>query len=145
MNAPTERAARTTVMRRFSRGRYALVLGAAAAAIGLFVLWSLNIGHGIYAFVVLGLAALALVFFGGPEQLARTISIGPDEIRIRRFHRIGTVVPLSELASFAEESDPDPQGTQNVLVLTPHDPVAFFSKHRELRIVRSGDTARIAF
>lgn len=150
MTSPTTGAERTVVTRGFSRRRYALVLGLIATAISLFVLWSLNIGHGVYAFLVLGIAVVALTLVGGPERLARRVVITPDRIRIDRFHRISTVVERSELSSAlamlsTEDGSPARRrtGTQVVLVLTPRDPVTFFTEHAELRAVRVRDAAHV--
>lgn len=150
MTSPTAAAERAVVTHGFSRRRYALMLAVPAAAISLFVLWSLNIGHGVYAFVVLGVAVVALTLFGGPEGRARTVTITPDRIRIERFHRIGTVVERAELvaaeATSATGLRSAPESgacTQVVLVLTPRDPVQFFTAHRELRAVRVGDAAHV--
>lgn len=144
MTSPTTTAERTVVTRGFSRRRQALVLGLTATVVSLFVLWSLNIGHGIYAFVVLGIAVVALTLFGGPERLARTVTITPDRLRIERFHRIGTVIDRSELAAAEAVVAPDRKGRARVvLALTPRDPVGFFTSHRELRAVRVGDAAHV--
>ncbi|MDO5681844.1 MAG: hypothetical protein Q4G46_03340, partial [Propionibacteriaceae bacterium] len=98
----------------------------------------------IYAFIVLGAAVVALTLFGGPERRARAVTVSDEEIRIERFHRITTVVRRADLASVNAESRQDRGGrTRAELVLTPRDPIAFFSRHRELRIVRDHDAARI--
>lgn len=144
MTSPTPAAARTVTTRGLSRARYGAALGAAAAAVALFVLWSLNIGHGVYAAIVLGLAAVALTFFGGPERLARTITISRDSIRIERFHRVGSVIARSELSGAVAHASRDQRGrTRAVLVLTPRDPIRFFVRHRELRSVRVDNAAHV--
>lgn len=135
-------AGRTVVTRGFSRGRYGLLLGVAALAIGLFVLWSLNIGHGIYALIVLVVSALALTFVGGPERLARTITVADEGLRIARFHRISSHVEWSELDHVSAGLDTDRRGRPRaVLLLEPADPEVFFVRHRELRAGRRGDVA----
>ncbi|WP_432558530.1 hypothetical protein [Granulicoccus sp. GXG6511] len=144
MKSPITSAERTIVTRGFSRGRYALTLGLVAAALALFVLWSLNIGHGVYALSVLAVAAAALTFFGGPERRARTVTVSAREIRITRFHRIGTVIERSELAGAVAEETPGGRGRpQALLVLTPRDPGTFFTRHRELRSVRIDGAAHV--
>ncbi|HHV22333.1 MAG TPA: hypothetical protein GXZ30_12500 [Propionibacterium sp.] len=144
MRSPTTGTPRTITIPGFSRARYALVLALIGTALALFVLWSLNIGHGLYAFIVLGVAVAALTFFGGPERRARAVSITDSDIRIDRFHRIGTVVDRSELSAAAAERRAGPKGrTQTLLVLTPRDPGTFFTDHRELRSVRVGDAAHV--
>lgn len=135
---------RTIVTRGFDRVRYGAVLIAAAVAVGLFVLWSLNLGHGIYALIVLILGAIALTWFGGPEHLARTITVSDATILITRFHRVSTSVDRAELLGARSEVVQDAKGRSRVvLMLTPHDPVEFFTRHRELRAVRQDDAAYV--
>mgnify|MGYP007082237717 CR=1 FL=1 len=144
MRSPTIAAARTVTTAGFTRVRYGVILGMATVALALFMAWSLNLGHGVYAFIVGAIATVALVSVGGPERLARAITVTPDTIRVDRFHRISTVVQWPELMSTAVESAPDRRGrTRTVLVLIPRDPVTFFTTHRELCSVRVGDTARV--
>lgn len=135
---------RTVTTRGWSRARAGLLWGGLALAVGLFVLWSLNIGHGIYALIVLGLAAIALTFLGGPERLARTITVSSEGLHITRFHRIGTRVSWKELTGLEPRIDTDAKGrVTSVLVLVPEDPEVFFHRHRELRSTREGQWAVI--
>ncbi|MDO5499298.1 MAG: hypothetical protein Q4F67_06415 [Propionibacteriaceae bacterium] len=137
-------SARTITTRGFSRLTYGLVLAIGALVIAGFMWWSVESYHGIYAAVLLVIGATALALVGGPEKRARSVTVGPEEIRIDRFHRVSTVIDRSELASVSAESATGRHGrTRAVLVLTPHDPGAFFTRHRELRSVRQGDAAHV--
>lgn len=118
--------------------------GVLALVAGLFMLWSVNIGHGIYALVALAVAAVGLTFFGGPAHLARTITMSTEGLHITRFHRIGTRVSWQELTGLEPRTDTDSRGrVRSSLVLVPADPEVFFHRHRELRAVRQGDWAVI--
>lgn len=133
---------RSIVSRGFSRLRYGLVLGACAIAVGLFMLATVAISHGIYALIVLPLCAVALALWGGPERLARQVTVTGEGLRIDRFHRVRTVIAWSELASATAELKPGRKGRPRAgLVLEPADPADFFHDHRELRAVRTGDQA----
>lgn len=124
--------------------RFGAILLAAALAVALFVFWSLNPGHGLYALIVLVVGAVALALFGGPESLARTITVSPDDIRISRFHRVATVVERSELTDARAEVETGRRNRpRTVLVLEPLDPEIFYTRHRELRAVRHGDAALV--
>lgn len=130
--------------RGFHRLRFGAGLVAAAIGVASFVSWSLNLGHGLYALIVLLGCAAALTLVGGPERLARTITVTDDLIRIDRFHRIATVVRRPELAGARAEVETDSKGRERaVLVLESRDPVTFFTRHRELRSVRHGKSARV--
>ncbi|WP_425308228.1 hypothetical protein AADG42_05545 [Ammonicoccus fulvus] len=135
---------RTVTTRGWSRLRAGVQWGVVALVVGLFMLWSVNIGHGIYALVALTVAAVGLTFFGGPTQLARTITMSTEGLHITRFHRIGTRVSWQELIGLEPRTDTDARGrVRSSLVLVPGDPEVFFHRHRELRAVRRGDWAVI--
>lgn len=133
---------RAIVTQGFSRVRYGLVLGAIAVAVGMFMWATLNIGHGIYALIVLPLCAVALAFWGGPERLARRVTVTSEGLRIERFHRVRTDIEWSELDAAIARLGTGRRGrTRAELALEPADPAVFFYRHRELRAVRTGDQA----
>lgn len=133
---------RSVVSRGLSRLRCGLLLGVLAVAVGLFMLFSLGISHGIYALTVLPLCAVALALWGGPERLARRITVTRQGLHIDRFHRVRTDIEWRELTAATARLDTGPRGRARAeLVLDPADPPAFFHRHRELRAVRRGDQA----
>lgn len=133
---------RSIATQGFSRLRYGLVLGAIAVAVAVFMWATLNFGHGLYAVVVLPLCAVALALWGGPERLARRITVTGEGLHIDRFHRVRTVIDWSELTAATARLGAASRGRSRAeLVLEPADPVTFFFEHRELRAVRAGDLA----
>lgn len=122
--------------------RYGLILGAIGVAVGLFMLATVSVHHGVYALIVLPLCALALATWGGPQHLARRLVVRSEGLRIERFHRVRTLIEWAELEATATRMQPNAKGrSQAILVLDPVDPEVFFSRHRELREVRQGDSA----
>lgn len=135
---------RTVTTRGWSRLRAGVQWGAVALVVGLFMLWSVDIGHGVYALIALALAAAALTLVGGPAALARTITVSSEGLHITRFHRVGTTVSWQELNGLEPRTATDAKGRiTSSLVLVPADPEVFFHHHRELRSIRQGDWAVI--
>lgn len=117
-------------------------MGGSAVAVGLFMLASVNISHGVYALIVLPLCAVALALWGGPEQLARRVTVTSEAVGIDRFNRVRTVVERAELEEATARMETSARGrSRAVLVLDPIDPEVFFGRHRELRAGRRGDLA----
>lgn len=125
--------------------RYGLVLGVIAIAVGLFMLVTVSISHGIYALIVLPLCAVALALWGGPERLARQVTVTSAGLRIERFHRVRTVIEWPELTSATARVGLGKKGRVRAeLVLEPADAEVFFYWHRELRAVQTADDAIVA-
>ena len=115
----------------FSRLRYLIVLLLVAAVAALWVLLTQGKWNGVGAYIVLPLFALAVWWLAGPPNRLRRIVLGPDGIEITRHTRVRTRIDAGELAGVRREAD--------ALVLTPADPAAFLTRHRELRPLRHGD------
>jgi hypothetical protein len=121
---------------------YGVILGVIAVLVALFMLVSVSISHGVYAVIVLPLCAVALALWGGPERLARRVTVDSEGLRIERFHSVRTVIEWGELTdAHAQMMTNRRHRTRAELVLVPADPAVFFSRHRELRAVRDGDRA----
>lgn len=135
---------RSIVTAGFSQLRYGLLLGVVAIAVALFMTATLNIGHGIYALIVLSLSAVALALWGGPERLVRRVTVTGDGLHIERFHRVRTMIEWSELTAAGARLGQGRRGRVRAeLVLTPVDPAVFFYRHPELRAVRVGGSAAV--
>lgn len=119
----------------FSRLRYLLVLLAVATLAALWVLLTQGKWNGVGAFIVLPLFALAVWWLAGPPHRLRQVMLGPDGIELTRHTRVRTRIAADELAGIRREAD--------ALILTPADPAAFLTRHRELRPLRAGDQVRL--
>lgn len=133
--------ARTIRTRGFSRVRHGVVLGVIGLIVAAFIWVSVDARQGAFAAVLLPLGALALALFGGPERLARQVTVSQTGVRVDRFHRVSTSVEWSELDDATVR--PGDAKQRAVLILDPVDAIDFFSKHRELNAVRINDRAEV--
>ena len=121
-----------------------MLLAVICLIVAAFIWVSVDARQGAFAAVLLPLGALALALFGGPERLARQVTVSEAGIRVDRFHRVTTSVDWSELDDATVRRVTDSRGREHgVLVLDPIDSIAFFTRHRALRSVRVDDQALV--
>lgn len=120
---------RTFALSPFNRARLLLVLLGVSVLVAGFMWFAVDRGQAIGTIGVLVAASLALTRFAVPSQRARELTLGAEELVIRRASPVVTTIGWGELTAARLVTDAD----RAELELVPADPNTFRCRHPEVR------------